>query len=138
MAQGRGGFAGSYYAATTDTHLGHESWLERGFTAGVGNSVRLFLAAPRGASNASGIENLPNAARTVRRTLLADLADCRSPGATAKQPQPNLPLDNIEGLAITGRTQDRRLRLLLVSDDNENPKQTTRLYALTVRLPRHV
>ncbi|MFJ8314163.1 MULTISPECIES: esterase-like activity of phytase family protein [unclassified Streptomyces] len=112
--------------------------LERGFTAGVGNSVRLFLADPRGAGDVSGVENLPGTARTVPKTLLADLADCPSLGTTAKQPQPNPLLDNIEGTALTGRTRDGRLRLLLVSDDNENPKQITRLYALTVRLPRHV
>lgn len=112
--------------------------LERGFTAGVGNSVRLFLADPRGASDVSGVENLPGVARPIRKTLLADLADCPSLGATAKQPQPNPLLDNIEGTAVTGRTRDGRLRLLLVSDDNENARQTTRLYALTVRLPRHV
>ncbi|MER5557437.1 esterase-like activity of phytase family protein [Streptomyces sp. NPDC002506] len=112
--------------------------LERGFTAGVGNSVRLFLADPRGASDVSKVENLPGPARTVRKALLADIGACPSLGATAKQPQPNPLLDNIEGLAVTGRTRDGRLRLLLVSDDNENPVQTTRLYALTVRLPRHV
>ncbi|WUH58025.1 esterase-like activity of phytase family protein [Streptomyces sp. NBC_00442] len=112
--------------------------LERGFTAGVGNSVRLFLADPRGASDVSGVQDLPGRARVVRKTLLADLAACPSLGATAKQPQPNPLLDNIEGLAVTGRSRDGRLRLLLVSDDNENPVQTTRLYALTVRLPRHL
>ncbi|MEU9099676.1 esterase-like activity of phytase family protein [Streptomyces sp. NPDC048361] len=112
--------------------------LERGFTAGVGNSVRLFLADPRGASDVSGVASLPGGARVLRKTLLADLAACPSLGAKAKQPQPNPLLDNIEGLAVTGRTRDGRLRLLLVSDDNENPVQTTRLYALTVRLPRHV
>ncbi|MFF4183301.1 esterase-like activity of phytase family protein [Streptomyces sp. NPDC001691] len=112
--------------------------LERGFTAGVGNTVRLFLADPRGASDVSGVENLPGRARAVRKTLLADLAACPSLGATARQPQPNPLLDNIEGVAVTGRTGDGRLRLLLVSDDNENPKQITRLYSLTVRLPRHV
>uniref|UniRef100_A0AAU2VE26 Esterase-like activity of phytase family protein n=1 Tax=Streptomyces sp. NBC_00003 TaxID=2903608 RepID=A0AAU2VE26_9ACTN len=112
--------------------------LERGFTAGVGNSVRLFLADPRGASDVSGTENLPGTARVMRKTLLADLAACPSLGATAKQPQPNPLLDNIEGVAVTGRTWDGRLRLLLVSDDNENPKQTTRLYSLTIRLPHHI
>ena len=44
-------------------------------------------------------------------------------------------LDNIEGLVVTKRSGGS-LRLLLVSDDNQNPAQITRLYALTVRLPR--
>ena len=59
--------------------------------------------------------------------------NCPSLGATAKQPQPNPLLDNIEGHDVTGRTGGR-LNLLLVSDDNQNPVQTTRFYSLRVRL----
>ena len=66
---------------------------------------------------------------------LADIADCPSLGATAKQPQPNPLLDNIEGMAITGREPGGRLKVLLVSDDNQNQVQTTRFYSLRVRLP---
>ncbi len=68
--------------------------------------------------------------------MLADLAACPSLGATAKQPQPNPLLDNIEGMTITAHKPGGRLRLLLVSDDNQGATQTTRLYSLTVRLPR--
>ncbi|GGW78939.1 esterase-like activity of phytase family protein [Streptomyces lomondensis] len=91
--------------------------LERGFTAGVGNTVRLYLADPR---------------HGMRKTLLTDLVTCPTLGATAKQPQPNPLLDNIEGMTITGRAKDR-LKVLLVSDDNQNPAQTTRFYSLRVR-----
>ncbi|MGW4023940.1 esterase-like activity of phytase family protein [Streptomyces sp. NPDC005009] len=93
--------------------------LERGFTSGVGNTVRLYLADRHGT--------------TYDKTLLADLADCPSLGATAKQPQANPLLDNIEGMTVTGRHKGRP-NLLLVSDDNQNENQTTRLYALRVRL----
>ncbi|GAA3498232.1 esterase-like activity of phytase family protein [Streptomyces prasinosporus] len=92
--------------------------LERGFTPGVGNTVRLYLADRHGTAYA--------------KTLLADLADCPSLSATARQPQPNPLLDNIEGMAITGRGRGR-LKVLLVSDDNQNENQTTRFYALRVR-----
>jgi hypothetical protein len=92
--------------------------LERGFTAGVGNTVRLYLAEPRHA---------------MRKTLLTDLVTCPSLGATAEQPQPNPLLDNIEGMTITGRTRNA-LTVLLVSDDNQNPAQTTRFYSLRVRV----
>lgn len=110
--------------------------LERGFTSGVGNTVRLYLADPRYATDTSGVENLTGQAdvRLVKKTLLTDLVTCPTLGATAKQPQPNPLLDNIEGMTITGYGSGG-LRVLLVSDDNQNPAQTTRFYRLNVRLP---
>ncbi|MFC7263449.1 esterase-like activity of phytase family protein [Streptomyces lutosisoli] len=120
-------------AATPDGRL---LVLERGFTSGVGNTVRLYVADLRHATDTSGVENLTgqDGVRLARKTLLADIADCPSLGATAKQPQPNPLLDNIEGLAVTGAAHGR-LSLLLVSDDNQNAVQTTRFYRLTARLP---
>ncbi|MFF7729707.1 esterase-like activity of phytase family protein [Streptomyces sp. NPDC008001] len=111
--------------------------LERGFTAGVGNTVRLYLADPRRASDVTAVTHLPGgpATRPMGKKLLADLGACPSLGATARQPQRNPLLDNVEGLAVTRRSGGN-LRLLLVSDDNQNPAQITRLYSLTVRLPR--
>ncbi|WP_367322913.1 esterase-like activity of phytase family protein [Streptomyces sp. HUAS ZL42] len=109
--------------------------LERGFTSGVGNTVRLYLADPRHATDTSGIENLTGQddVRLIKKTLLADIAACPSLGATAKQPQPNPLLDNIEGMVITGHGKGR-LKVLLVSDDNQNAVQTTRFYYLRVRV----
>ncbi len=136
---------GAQYAYRTDTGLGVPEVqalpdgrllvLERGFTAGVGNTVRLYLADPRRATDTSGIENLTgqDGVRLIRKTLLTDLAACPSLGATAKQPQPNPLLDNIEGMAITGRGKGG-LKVLLVSDDNQNAVQTTRFYYLRVRV----
>ncbi|KUN01534.1 hypothetical protein AQI95_30735 [Streptomyces yokosukanensis] len=110
--------------------------LERGFTAGVGNTVRLYLADLRHATDTSGIENLTGqpGVRPIEKTLLTDVAACPSLGATAKQPQPNPLLDNIEGMTITGRDRTGRLKVLLVSDDNQNAAQTTRFYYLRVRV----
>ncbi len=109
--------------------------LERGFTSGVGNTVRLYLADPRHATNTADTEYLTgqDGVRLIRKTLLTDIATCPTLGATAKQPQPNPLLDNIEGMVITGRTKDR-LKVLLVSDDNQNAVQTTRFYDLRVRV----
>ncbi|GAA4822624.1 esterase-like activity of phytase family protein [Streptomyces ziwulingensis] len=108
--------------------------LERGFTSGVGNTVHLYLADPRRATDTSGVDTLTGeGVRTVRKTLLTDLAACPALGATAGQPQPNPLLDNIEGMAVTGRTKDR-LDVLLVSDDNQNTTQTTRFLRLRVRV----
>ncbi|MFG2132278.1 esterase-like activity of phytase family protein [Streptomyces sp. NPDC048751] len=136
---------GPQYAYRTDTGLGVPEVqatpdgrllvLERGFTAGVGNTVRLYLADPRHATDTSGIENLTGQAgvRLIKKTPLADIADCPTLGATAKQPQPNPLLDNIEGMVITGQSRGR-LKVLLVSDDNQNAAQTTRFYYLRVRV----
>ncbi|MER5506055.1 esterase-like activity of phytase family protein [Streptomyces sp. NPDC002766] len=108
--------------------------LERGFTSGVGNTVRLYLADPRHATDTAGVENLTGqpGVRPIRKTLLTDIAACPSLGATARQPQPNPILDNIEGMAVTGYSKGR-LKVLLVSDDNQNAVQTTRFYFLRVR-----
>lgn len=138
---------GAQYGYRADTGLGVSEAtatpdgrllvLERGFTAGVGNTVRLYLADLRHATDTSGTDTLTgqDGVRLVKKTLLADLVNCPSLGATAKQPQPNPLLDNIEGLTITGRAKGR-LNLLLVSDDNQNAAQITRFYSLRVRLPR--
>ncbi|MFI6011297.1 esterase-like activity of phytase family protein [Streptomyces sp. NPDC051243] len=136
---------GAQYAYRADTGLGVPEVqatpdgrllvLERGFTAGVGNTVRLYLADPRRATDTSGVEHLTGQddVRLVEKTLLADIAACPSLGATAKQPQPNPLLDNIEGMAVTGYSPGR-LKVLLVSDDNQNAVQTTRFYHLRVRI----
>ena len=112
--------------------------LERGFTAGFGNTVHLYVADLRGAGDTSAVTDLTasSGVRLVKKTLVADIGQCPSLGATARQPQPDPLLDNIEGLTVTGRTPDGRLRLLMISDNNDNPSQVTRLYSLTVRLPR--
>lgn len=94
--------------------------LERGFTSGVGNTVRLQLA------------DRPGRGPALHKRLLADLVDCPALGATAKQPQPNPLLDNFEGMAVTGRSGGR-LEVLVVSDDNQNAVQTTRFLRLRVR-----
>ncbi|GAA4798034.1 esterase-like activity of phytase family protein [Actinomycetospora chlora] len=95
--------------------------LERSYTAGVGNTVHLALATPAGAD--------------LFRVPLADLGACPSLGATSRQAQQNPLLDNVEGMTVLGRTPDGALQLLLVSDDNQDSDQTTRLYDLVVRLP---
>jgi len=131
--------AGLNISDITSTGDGRLLVLERGYTANVGNTVRVYVADLRHASDVSGTTDVSDDQQGVRyvdRTLLADIGQCPSLGATAKQPQPNPLLDNIEGVTVSGHTRDGRLNLLLVSDDNENPVQITRLYSLTARLPR--
>ncbi|MEU0253565.1 esterase-like activity of phytase family protein [Streptomyces sp. NPDC006184] len=111
--------------------------LERGSAAGVGNTVRLYLADPRHATGTSGIENPTgqDRVRPVRKALLADIAAWPSLGGTARQPQPDPLLDTIEGMTVAGRDRTGRLRVLLVSDDIQNAARTTRLCCLWVRTP---
>ncbi|MEV0828294.1 esterase-like activity of phytase family protein [Nonomuraea rubra] len=112
--------------------------LERGFTSGVGNTVRVYRVSATGAADVSSVESLSTLTDQrswLGKQLLADLVDCPPSGATAEQPQPNPLLDNIEGMALGGHLSGDRRTLYLVSDDNNNAAQTTRLYALSVRLP---
>lgn len=120
----------SEIAATPDGRL---LVIERGHSPS-GNTVRLYLADLSGATDVTDTEYLPGSAQLVKKTLLADLVKCPDLGAPAKQPQHNKLLDNIEGMAVTSTTGGT-LKLLLVSDDNANVNQITRLYALTAKLP---
>ncbi|MFI0446755.1 esterase-like activity of phytase family protein [Actinomadura sp. 6N118] len=99
--------------------------MERGFTPGVGNTVRIYRTSTNGARD---VTNTP--APALKKELLVDIATCPPSGATAKQPQPNPLLDNIEGMALDGRI------LYLISDDNGSATQITRVYALAIRASR--
>ncbi|PSM42972.1 hypothetical protein C6Y14_12390 [Streptomyces dioscori] len=140
---------GPQYAFRSDTDLdvsditstgdGRLIVLERSFTPDVGNTVRLYVADLRHASDVSRVETVTAdrpGVRLATRTLLTDVGACPSLGAPVKQPQANPLLDNIEGVTVTGRDRTGRLKLLLVSDDNQRATQITRLYSLTARLPR--
>jgi hypothetical protein len=118
-----------------DTGDGRLITVERG-SDDEGDIVRLYLADPHRAADVSDVPYLTGRGdvRLVAKTLLVDVVDLPSAGATSRRPQPSL--TGIEGVTIVGRTPDGRVRLLLVSDDNHCPHQTTRLYSLTARLPR--
>lgn len=117
---------------TTDTGLGISELqvadkgqllvLERGFAAGVGNTVRVYQAWLKGAS-----DTVPAA-----KTLLVDLADCPPSGAANPGTQANPLLDNVEGMAFGDDLPGGRLELRLISDDNFSAGQVTRLYRLAV------
>jgi hypothetical protein len=138
---------GEQYAYQLDPNLGiselHPTGdgrllvLERGFMAGYGNDVRLYVADLDGATDVRSVPFLTSKLRIrpIHRTLLADLIDCPSLGAKSPQFQTNPLLDNIEGMTVIGHDKDS-LRLMLISDDNASAAQVTRLYFLTVQLPR--
>ncbi|NEA34704.1 esterase-like activity of phytase family protein [Streptomyces sp. SID13031] len=110
--------------------------MERTFTPGVGNTIRVFSVSLSGAKDVSTQASLADAPDTVflKKKLLFDLVNCPPSGAVAKQPQPNPLLDNVEGLALGGFLADGRRQLYLLSDDNNGATQITRLYSLAVNL----
>ncbi|GAA3004288.1 effector-associated constant component EACC1 [Actinokineospora diospyrosa] len=113
--------------------------LERQYVEGFGNTIRVYDVRLDTTKNVTTETTLSDdsADTFVRRTLLFNLANCPagSPGqVVANQKQPNPLLDNVEGMAVGPETPDGRL-LYLVSDNNANPKQTTRMYAFRIKLP---
>jgi hypothetical protein len=110
--------------------------MERTFTPGVGNTIRVFTVSLRRAADVTSRASLADAPERVflQKKLLFDLVNCPPSGAVAKQPQPNPLLDNVEGLALGGYLPGGRRQLYLLSDDNNGATQTTRLYSLAVEL----
>ncbi len=99
--------------------------MERSFSMGVGNSIRLFLARLSGATDISGIPELAavdlGSLVPVEKELLLDLGDL------------GIYLDNLEGMTLGPPLEDGRQTLLLVSDDNFNPLvQTTQILAFAL------
>jgi hypothetical protein len=110
--------------------------MERTFTPGVGNTIRVFTVSIQHAKDVSGSASLADAPEKVflKKKLLFDLVNCPPSGAVAKQPQPNPLLDNVEALALGGWLPGGRRQLYLMSDDNGGATQITRLYSLAVKL----
>ena len=101
---------------------GHLLVLERSYTLGVGNSIRLYRIALDKGSDTLGLPTLaPGNHVPVRKTLVADFARL---GLAH--------VDNIEAMTwgepLPGPAGPRRV-LVFVSDDNFNPAQVTQFIA---------
>lgn len=84
--------------------------LERSFSVGVGNNVRLYHISTRGADNVKRLFSLEGIDVTpVRKQLVLDLTDL------------GITLDNLEGMALAPPLADGRTPLIIVSDNNFNP-----------------
>ena len=109
--------------------------MERGFQAGVGNTIRIYRVSLDGATDISGVNSLTSSnVEPLQKELLVDLASCPPSGATAApgavQAKPLL--DNFEAIALGPVLPDGRQSLVLVSDDNFSSGQTTRVIVLAV------
>ena len=111
---------------------------EAAFSTTTGNSVNLYaVTGLNRAPDVSAVGNLATApARdVVGKKLVADLVDCPSLGATAKETQTNPLLDNFEGMAITSPDFFGVAGISMISDDNFSATQTTRVLNLVAKLP---
>ena len=92
--------------------------LERSFSVGAGNTIRLYLVETRGATDVDRFTSLAGQEyRTAKKTLLLDLDAL------------GITLDNVEGLAFGPDLPDGRRSLLLVSDNNFDPAAFTQFLA---------
>ena len=66
---------------------------------------------------------------------MANLVDCPTLGAPAKETQTNPLLDNFEGMAIAFGLGRGPTGISLISDDNFSLTQTTRVLNLAALLP---
>jgi hypothetical protein len=119
--------------ALSETHL---LVLEKGFKAGEGNRVRIFLATLKHEDDVSDEPTLAAEGLVpIEKTLLVDVGSCPTSGATNPGPQVNPLLDNFEGMTLGPELEGGRRALVLISDDNLNAVQVTRIIALAVPLP---
>lgn len=98
--------------------------LERSFSVGVGNTIKLYEVSLEGADDISNIASLSkvdsNKIQAVDKKLLLDFDKL------------NLQLDNIEGLTFGPDLRNGRRSLIVVSDNNFSPTQKTQVLAFSV------
>lgn len=93
--------------------------LERQYVEGVGNSVRVYEVSLEGATDVSALDSLSATEWTpAKKSLLLDLAELGIPPA------------NFEGMTFGPVLPDGRQSLVLVTDDNFNPRQEATTFVL--------
>lgn len=106
--------------------------IERAFSTGVGNTIRIYEVRTQGATDVSGVGSIEatiedgelavNLDQPVQKELLFDLADL------------GIPLDNIEGISFGPKLADGRQSIVLVSDNNFAGTQFTQFLAFAIDL----
>ncbi|MDN5935433.1 MAG: esterase-like activity of phytase family protein [Nitrosospira sp.] len=91
-----------------------------------GNTIRLFYADARNATDVSGFDSISGKnVNAVTKTLLLDLSNLKHDDGTP------LALDNIEGITFGPQVSNKET-LILVSDNNFNNAQFTQFVALQI------
>jgi myo-inositol-hexaphosphate 3-phosphohydrolase len=98
--------------------------LERSFSTGVGNTIKLYEAQTQGTVDVSSVDSFSGLEINppVEKRLLLDFADL------------GLTLDNIEGITFGPQLPDGRQSLVLVSDNNFSDTQVTQILTFAVDL----
>jgi len=96
--------------------------LERSFSTGVGNAIRLYEVHTQGATDVSGFDAVGgfDIDAIADKRLLLDFADL------------GITLDNIEGMTLGPVLEDGRQSLILVSDNNFSGTQVTQVIAIGI------
>lgn len=103
---------------------GHFLSLERSFGLFVGFNAKLFQLAIGGATDTSDISGFQGDATGITPIAKQELLDLSTL---------DIPLDNLEGMALGPKLPDGSQSLLLISDDNFNPLQRTQLLLFRLR-----
>lgn len=98
--------------------------LERSFSTGVGNSVKLYETSILGATDISNLDSVNgvDVDAPARKRLLLDLGDL------------GITLDNLEGLALGPTLPDGRQSLIVVADNNFSDTQFTQILSFAIDL----
>ncbi len=94
--------------------------VERSFSVGVGNEIKIYLASIDGATNILGEDTAPGATVAMSKTLLFDFGTV------------GIVMDNIEGISLGPVLDNGNLSVVLVSDNNFSSGQFTQFIALEV------
>ncbi|MBI4780669.1 MAG: esterase-like activity of phytase family protein [Oscillatoriophycideae cyanobacterium NC_groundwater_1537_Pr4_S-0.65um_50_18] len=103
---------------------GHFLSLERSYGELAGTNAHLFQLATGVATDITGVDTLKGDISRIAPIYKRSLLNLRDL---------NIPLDNLEGMAIGPRLADGSRSLLLISDDNFNPAQVTQLLLFRIR-----
>lgn len=106
--------------------------IERSFSTGVGNSIKIYQVRTQGATDVDGVRSIEteiddgelavNLDQAVQKELLFDLTDL------------GITLDNVEGISFGPKLADGRHSIVLVSDNNFSGTQFTQFLAFAIDL----